>query len=246
MRADLIDLAHELRLVTDTEVFWDRIGVESKQFSIGSFLYGAAASRKEIAEKGFSRSLITKNNYPKCYFDASGVDDFLDNDVTCVHALRFSTPLFWDDESCLIDATPEQIALYQDSTDLGFGVGLTISKVAISPGHIGGIGLRAENITSTEFGSLWEAKSVEIMQLLSFFDFSMRRTHLSKMLSLSQREKEVLSWLAGGLRPDQISDRLGIGYRTVDKYVNFSKQKLNASTRDQAVAKALIFNVIQP
>lgn len=68
MRSDLIELGIELRLVTDTEVFWDRIGVELKQFSIGSFLYGAAASRKEVAEKGFSRSLITKNNYPKCHF----------------------------------------------------------------------------------------------------------------------------------------------------------------------------------
>ena len=166
--------------------------------------------------------------------------------MSCVHALKFLNPLFWDDESCLIDATPEQISVFRDSTDLGFGVGLTISTVAISPGHYGGIGLCAENISNSEFDSLWQAKSVEIMQILNFLDFGMRRTHLPKMLGLSQREKEVLSWLAGGLRPDQIAERLSIGYRTVDKYINSSKQKLNASTRDQAVAKALIFNVIQP
>jgi DNA-binding CsgD family transcriptional regulator len=53
-----------------------------------------------------------------------------------------------------------------------------------------------------------------------------------------------LAWLAAGLRPDEIADRLVIGYRRVDKYVVIAKEKLRARTRDHAVARAVILGLI--
>lgn len=246
MQDELIDLAGDLRAVTDIELFWDRIGVELKKYGITNFLYCAAASRNEFEERGIMQSLIIKNNYPQRYFDAFGADIFLEDDLTALHALRCATPLVWQDECNWYDATPEQVAQARAETEMGFGVGVTIPTVALSPGHLGGIGLCAGELTVPEFNSLWAARSDDIMRILNFLDFGMRQTHLPNMIGLSKREKEVLTWLAGGLRPDQIADRLGIGYRTVDKYINSAKSKLRATTRDNAVAKALIFNVIQP
>jgi len=48
------------------------------------------------------------------------------------------------------------------------------------------------------------------------------------------------------LRPKQVAQQMKIGFRTVDKYINSSRKKLKARSRDQAVAKALIFNAIEP
>lgn len=246
MRGELFDLADTLRLMTDTELFWDRIGIELKRFGITSFLYAAAASRNEVEERGFMPSLIIKNNYPKRYFDAFGADTFLEGDLTAIHALQFATPIIWHDESNWEESTPEQLGHAHIETDIGFGVGVTIPTAAISPRHLGGIGLCAGDLTIPEFDSLWKAKSDDIMGILNFLDFGMRQTHLPNIIGLSKREKEVLTWLACGLRPDQIADRLGIGYRTVDKYINSAKAKLRATTRDHAVAKALIFSIIHP
>ena len=246
MRGDILEIANELRLITDTQLFWDRIGTELKKYGITSFLYSAAASRYEVEERGLMASLIIKNNYSQKYFDEFGEDTFLIDDLTAVRALHDATPIIWHDTSNWDDATPMQLAHAHAETEIGFGVGVTIPTVAIAPGHIGGIGLCAGDLTTSEFNSMWEAQSNRIMHILSYLDFGMRQTHLPKIIGLSKREKEVLSWLAGGLRPDQIADRLGIGYRTVDKYINSAKSKLHATTRDNAVAKALIFNVIQP
>lgn len=62
--------------------------------------------------------------------------------------------------------------------------------------------------------------------------------------NLALREKETLELLVAGFRPDKIAEHMGIGYRTVDKYINSAKRKLNAKTRDQAIANAIIYNVL--
>lgn len=67
---------------------------------------------------------------------------------------------------------------------------------------------------------------------------------LPRVIGLAPREKETLELLVAGLRPDKIADQMGIGYRTVDKYINSAKRKLHARTRDQAVANALIYKAI--
>ena len=43
-------------------------------------------------------------------------------------------------------------------------------------------------------------------------------------------------WLSAGMTPSQIADHLKISASTIDKYVVSAKKKLNARTRDHAVA----------
>lgn len=56
---------------------------------------------------------------------------------------------------------------------------------------------------------------------------------------LSAREIEVLQWVAAGLSSRQISERLGIGYTTVETHVAHACRKLDAASRIQAVAEAI-------
>jgi LuxR family quorum sensing-dependent transcriptional regulator len=57
---------------------------------------------------------------------------------------------------------------------------------------------------------------------------------------LSERERECLIWVASGKTDWDISEILGISQQTVHKHVSNALRKLNAGTRAQAVAIALM------
>jgi two-component system, NarL family, nitrate/nitrite response regulator NarL len=72
----------------------------------------------------------------------------------------------------------------------------------------------------------------------TYLDPALRRPS-SRSSSLTEREIEVLSLLADGLRHDEIGKRLGIGSETVRTHLRKASDRLGAATRTQAVATAL-------
>jgi LuxR family transcriptional regulator len=67
-----------------------------------------------------------------------------------------------------------------------------------------------------------------------------------RLASLSPREKECLEWLSAGLRNDRIAERMGIARPTVELHLVGARRKLSATTREQALVKALSFGLIDP
>lgn len=61
---------------------------------------------------------------------------------------------------------------------------------------------------------------------------------------LSPRERECLIHLAAGLRTQQIADKLNIRPVTVEMHIRRARIKLNAATREQALAKAVSLNLL--
>ena len=63
---------------------------------------------------------------------------------------------------------------------------------------------------------------------------------------VSKREKECLTWAALGYSTKQISARLKLSDATVAEYLASAARKLGAANRAQAVARALLLNLVQP
>jgi DNA-binding CsgD family transcriptional regulator len=59
------------------------------------------------------------------------------------------------------------------------------------------------------------------------------------MTQLTARERDVLELLAGGLRQEQIADRLEIGPATVRSHLRNATERLGAANSTQAVAIAI-------
>ncbi len=57
---------------------------------------------------------------------------------------------------------------------------------------------------------------------------------------LSNRERECLCWLGAGLRTTAIAEKIGISTSAVNLYISNSKRKMQAKTREHAVALAII------
>ncbi len=76
----------------------------------------------------------------------------------------------------------------------------------------------------------------------SYLDPALRRNAVRTQLT--DRELEVLSLLADGLRHEEIGLRLGIGSETVRTHLRKASDRLGASTRTQAVATAFRLGLI--
>jgi len=61
---------------------------------------------------------------------------------------------------------------------------------------------------------------------------------------VTQREREILSWLREGKSNQQIAEQLGISALTVKNHVQKILRKLGAANRAQAVAKAMTMNAL--
>lgn len=62
--------------------------------------------------------------------------------------------------------------------------------------------------------------------------------------NLSPRERQCLTFLAKGKRLKDIAESLGIKVKTVDKQVSSARDKLGATTNEQAVAIAIRANLL--
>jgi DNA-binding response OmpR family regulator len=67
-----------------------------------------------------------------------------------------------------------------------------------------------------------------------------------KMVTLNDREIEVLTWVARGKTSAEIAQILGLTKRTVDFHTDNARGKLGAATRTEAAIKAASGKLIEP
>jgi DNA-binding CsgD family transcriptional regulator len=75
---------------------------------------------------------------------------------------------------------------------------------------------------------------------------TLTRTERGAEVRLSPREREVLLWLAKGYRNDRIAERLGLSKPTVEFHLGNARRKMQAATREQAVARAVALGLLTP
>jgi transcriptional regulator EpsA len=63
-------------------------------------------------------------------------------------------------------------------------------------------------------------------------------------IPITEREREILMWVRDGLSNQQIGEKLGISALTVKNHVQKILRKMSASNRAQAVAKAMMLNIL--
>ena len=68
----------------------------------------------------------------------------------------------------------------------------------------------------------------------------------AKAANITERERQILSWLREGMSNQQVGEVLGISALTVKNHVQKILRKLNAANRAQAVARAMTMNLLEP
>lgn len=237
----------EISQISDLEAFWERVNIELARFGVTSIMYGAIATRSELILGARTESMIWKTNHGSEFFErfcTPGRDDSIDNCLTFEHCLNNTYPFIWHDYSMWEGASKLQMAHALAARELGLFVGFTLPTTYFSDQCLGAISVSVGKHTPESFDVMWQNDKDELFSVLGVLDSGMRQKYIAEVIGLAPREKETIEWLAAGLRPVNVAEKMGIGFRTVDKYINSARKKLKSRSRDQAVAKALIFKVI--
>jgi DNA-binding NarL/FixJ family response regulator len=67
-----------------------------------------------------------------------------------------------------------------------------------------------------------------------------------KLVTLNDREIEVLTWVARGKTSTEVAGLIGLSKRTVDFHLDNARVKLSAATRTEAAIKAAMGKLIEP
>jgi len=134
--------------------------------------------------------------------------------------------------------------LWDDARTMGFGGGIAI-PLRLPGSQLGGFSLLTD-MAGEEFLA-WHANYGRWITLAAHA-IDQRLLTLTGVPALpprlSPRERECLTWLALGLRNARIAEKLGISRPTVELHLGNARRKLNARTREQAVARAIAFGLL--
>ena len=156
----------------------------------------------------------------------------------------------WSDTWHGVELNKKQKQLFNEANDYGVGTGIGIP--IFSPYHSDGmVSLVSSSIKNDdELLKIVEGSTAEIHLLSVYFQqmahyFIVRDKITIHSVPLKQREKDCLKWAASGKTNSEIAQILGISIKTVEAHFSNCYRKLNAISREQAVAKAIITKAIE-
>ncbi len=169
----------------------------------------------------------------------------LDHDISVELLTKGSQLVFWHEIRSDQSFTDTQAKLDQAELDLGMNVGISVLSRQLSlSGGISGVGLCFGHMQPSEFNRVWAAYSDHILKIVNLLDAGLIDNGLQEIVSLAPREQEMLRYLAAGHRVSDIAANIHKSPKTIEKYIDRAKLKLKATTRDNAVGKALLLGML--
>ena len=152
------------------------------------------------------------------------------------HMGTTSEPFRWSDVRP--SAGPAALQVLDEATEFGMNDGFAL-PIYGTDGAMIGVTVAAQHyeLDKRDEAALHMAA---IYFHAKFSRFRMRNPPIPKVSKLTSRGRECLSWVASGKTDWEISQILNISEQTAHEYVQNAITKLNATTRAQAVAVAML------
>ncbi|MEQ9495761.1 MAG: LuxR C-terminal-related transcriptional regulator [Deltaproteobacteria bacterium] len=128
----------------------------------------------------------------------------------------------------------------------GFTSGFAVPMDVVGRPWVGGWNIGGD-LPRREAERYFPTLRSQLRVALAFAHERIRRTvSPPESARITPRERECLQWLAAGDQLKQIAMRLGISYATVEFHLRNARRRLGAITREQALARALCWGLIEP
>lgn len=236
----LLSLTESLSGITCVNEVWQRAGkfFESNGIDcpIYMFMRPSAPQHRPLALA----------NMPSWWMDYYLDEDRARHDPffkTCTTYTAFMTGAdYLDDNVHMLEK--DEIRFIQEASETGVRSGLSSPVKLINPGHFGGWNF-GSSLKRAEFDKITQLHG-QTLRLAGFIihdhlqEAAFRQIDQKPAGLLSSRERECLLWLASGLKSAQIAERLNLALVTVDMHFKNARKKLNAATREEALAKAIM------
>jgi LuxR family transcriptional regulator, quorum-sensing system regulator SolR len=168
-------------------------------------------------------------------------NNYLTIDPVIDATLHSPVPVTWNDQLFV-----NQRGFWEEARSHGVSHGWTLA-VHGRHGELGLISLaRSSGVLSSDELAECEARLVWLAHAANGVveNLIAQKNAPAVMPVLTQREREVLRWTALGKTSDEIGMILGISARTVNFHITMVLEKLEAVNKTQAVAKAVILDLL--
>ncbi len=193
-------------------------------------------------------------NYPDEWVRHYGAQGYLAHDPLVQEGPRRQLPFRWSDVTEPRDMDRVQRRLFREASDFGISNGLTIPLHG-RDGEYAALNLIPDGTPEDQARTI--DQQGHMAHLLAFYWHSLAGTRLLEEqgrsfpedvvgTTLSDREREVLTWVARGKSAWDTARILGLSERTVVYHIENAKRKLNATTRTHLVVKAVMERLIEP
>lgn len=193
------------------------------------------------------REMQTHFDYPQSVLERYDEMGHAEHDYSVLHCFRETDALYVStDPYHLARMSPRQLAVEHDFYDVGARHVVTLPLRGGGNG-IGGLSMAFRGTTPAEFHGILRNSEQELRCLGLLFHGAVRRQPgLGGLVSLTDRERETLTWVAAGHSAKAIAHKMNLANKTVEHHIASAQKRLGAINSANAVAKALVLGLIEP
>ncbi len=189
--------------------------------------------------------VMVLDDYPDGFRELYRRLDGLQTDPVLLRTYQQAGPVFWDEEFARARRGSPATHYVDALRGLGLRAGISC-PVRGAQGDFVLFSL-ATGLDDSETRAGLRAVAPEAMLAAAWLhDTAARLTCPDAAAGLTARERECLLWCAEGCSAPELAQRLGIAERTVVFHLGNAVTKLGASSRQQAVARAVALGVVEP
>jgi LuxR family transcriptional regulator, quorum-sensing system regulator BjaR1 len=183
--------------------------------------------------------VLLASKLPSDWLQLYIANGFADRDPSQRHVKRVACPYEWKDAPYDPEREPHVLEFLLRARDFGVGNGFVV-PIPGSAGNIGSVWMGGRELQLEKR----HKPLLHLMALYAFHHVQGLNGMDKKPVILSNREREILTWIAAGKSVIDIGEILKISDRTVEWHLQRSIVKLGARTRTNAVAVALREGII--
>ena len=125
----------------------------------------------------------------------------------------------------------------------GLRAGYTISFKELSTRSGGAIGLcAAEGLSQEDVEEIWARDGADILLINNVSHLKITQLPYTEGRKLTDRQREVLEWVADGKTMQDVACLMGLTPATVEKHLRRAREALDAENTAQAILKASVQN----
>jgi Bacterial regulatory proteins, luxR family/Autoinducer binding domain len=199
----------------DENALWAKFfALAHDSFGVTAMLYAFTHSKYTVSRTGIMPSIYLRHNYPDDYIATHGSEFTLDDSVAATLVLDGNSHLFWSDFPAL-QLTPGQRQRLAKDADCGMSVGVSFGFRFGANSGFAGLCWASRHADPAAFKSAIMANRAAIDEVAQEFQVRMRNAMIASRIRLTPRQKEVLSYSAGGMTAKQIASHLNLSQKTV-------------------------------
>ena len=223
------------RLATPDAVM-DAMEKSLSRFGFENFIMTSLPGPRERFEQA-----VLLRKWPDGWFEIYTTEDYVRVDPIIRHCRNTVQPFEWREAPIDEHAVPRAIEVMNRAVDYGMKQGFCLPVHGLN-GYEACLSMSGTNLDLS-------SRTKPALHLMSMYAFERIRSHVNPASvtpsrPLTSREREMLVWAAAGKSAADTGDILGITERTVTAHIVSACQKLQATNKTQAVARALQYRII--